>query len=161
MGYPLLFTSVAFEGRRRTTRDNRAGVRKVHDDTAVDLPPECSQKRLLIDESASPTHIRRIDGAERDAIRVRQRSQFQSLVSDRFPVTGHTGGLDETTTPVVCEEHRGPLSQARLEKNDDTFSTNVGTSGPRRVDRLPSREGGSRITERKKDGGDTVLAVSS
>ena len=41
------------------------------------------------------------------------------------------------------------------------FSTNVGTSGLRRVDRLPSWEGGPRITERQKDGGDTVLAVSS
>ena len=51
---------------------------KTHDGTAVDLPPECSQKRLLIDESTSPTHIRRIDGAERDAIRVRPRSQFRN-----------------------------------------------------------------------------------
>ena len=156
--------SVAFEGRSRTTRDNRAGVRKTHDDTAVDLPPECSQKRLLIDESASPTHIRRIDGAERHATRVRQRSQFQSPFSDRFPVTGHTGGQDETKekpTPVTYEEQRGPLSQARLQKNDNTFSANVGTSGLRRVDRLPSWEGGPRITERQKDGGAAVLAVSS
>ena len=122
------------------------------------------QKRLLIDESAPPTHIRRIDGAERDAVRVKQRSQFQSPFSDRFPVTGHTGGQDETKekpTPVAYEEQRGPLSQARLQKNDDTVSTNVGTSGLRRVDRLPSWEGGPRITERQKDGGGTVLAISS
>ena len=64
-------------------------------------------------------------------------------------------------TPVACEEQRGPLSQARLKKTDDTFSTNVGTSSLRRVDRLPSWEGGPRITERQKDRGDTVLAVSS
>ena len=64
-------------------------------------------------------------------------------------------------TPVACKDQRGPLSQARLQKNDDTFSPNVGTSGLRRVDRLPSWEGGPRITERQKDGGDTVLTVSS
>ena len=63
--------------------------------------------------------------------------------------------------PVACEEQRGPLSQARLKKTDDTFSTNVGTSSLRRVDRLPSWEGGPRIIERQKDRGDTVLAVSS
>ena len=53
------------------------------------------------------------------------------------------------------------MSQASLHK-DDAFSTNnVGTSSLRRVDRLPSWEGGPRITERQKDGGTTVLAVSS
>ena len=62
---------------------------------------------------------------------------------------------------MACEEQRGPLSQARLQKNDDTFSSNVGTSGLRRVDRLPSWEGGPRITERQKDGGAAVLAISS
>ena len=40
---------------------------RIHENIAVNLPPECSRKRLLIDESASPTHIRRRDGAERDA----------------------------------------------------------------------------------------------
>ena len=73
------------------------------------------------------------------------------------------GRQDETKvkpTPVACEEQRGPLSQARLQK-DDAFSTNVGTSSLRRVDRLPSWEGRPRITERQKDGGSTVLAVSS
>ena len=116
--------SIAFEGRSQTARDNRAGV-KTHNDTAVDLPPECSQKRLLIDESTSPTHIRRIDGAERDAIRVRQRSQFQSLFTDRLPVTCHTWGRDETSknsTPVACGEQQfGPLSQPCLQKKDDTL----------------------------------------
>ncbi|CAN0029143.1 unnamed protein product, partial [Ascophyllum nodosum] len=89
---------------------------RIHDNTAVNLPPDCSQKRLLIDET------------ERDAIRVGRRSQFQSLFSDRFPVTGQTGRRDETEekpTSVTCEEQRGPLSQARLQK-DDAFSTNVG-----------------------------------
>ena len=62
---------------------------------------------------------------------------------------------------MACEEQRGPLSQARLQKNDDTFSANVGTSGLRRVDRLQSWEGGPRITERQNDGGGAVLAVSS
>ena len=147
-------SSVAFEGLSRTTRDNRAGVRKIHDNTVVNLPPECSQKRLLIDESTSPTPIRRIDGAERDATRVRRRSHFQSLFSDRFPVSGQTERRDETKeklTPVTREEQQGPLSQARLQK-DDAFSTNVGTSSLHRVDRLPSREEGPRITERQKDG---------
>ena len=147
-------SSVAFEGLSRTTRDNRAGVRKIHDNTAVNLPPECSQKRLLIDGSASPTPIRRTDGTERDAIRVRRKSQFQSLFTDRFPVSGQTERRNETIeklTPVTCEEQQGPLSQARLQK-DDAFSTNVGTSNLRKVDRLPSREGGPRITERQKDG---------
>ena len=63
-----------------------------------------------MDESAPPTHIRRIDGAERDAVRVKQRSQFQSPFSDRFPVTGHTGGQHEMKkkpTPVAYEEQRG------------------------------------------------------
>ena len=63
--------------------------------------------------------------------------------------------------PVACEEQRRPLSQARLKKNDDTFSTNVGTSSLRRIDRFPSWEGGPRITERQKDGGGAVFAVSS
>ena len=62
---------------------------------------------------------------------------------------------------MACEEQGGPLLQARLQKNDDTFSTNVGTSGPRRLDRFLSRQGGCRITERQKNGGDAVLAVSS
>ena len=44
---------------------------------------------------------------------------------------------------------------------DDAFSTNVGTSSLRRVDRLPSWEGGPRITERQKAGRATVLAISS
>ena len=71
---------------------------------AVDLPPECSQKRLSIDESTSPTHTRRIDGAERDAIRVRQRSQFRN------------------STPVACDEQQfGSLSRPCLRKKDDTF----------------------------------------
>ena len=61
---------------------------------------------------------------------------------------------------MACEEQRGPLLQARL-KNDDTFSTNVGTSSLRRVDRLPSWEGGPWITERQKDGRATVLVVPS
>ena len=138
-------------------------MRKIHDDTAVDLPPECSQKRLLIDESASPTHRRRTDGAKRNAIRVRRRSQFQSLFSDRFPVIGHTGRRDETKekpTPVACEEQRGPLSQARLQK-EDAFSTNVETSSLRRVDHLPSREGRPWITERQKDGWTPVLTAST
>ena len=60
---------------------------------------------------------------------------------------------------MTCEEQRGPLLQARLKKGD-AFSTNVGTSGLRRVDRLPSREGRPRITERQKDGWTTVLAAS-
>ena len=86
------------------------------------------------------------------------------MFSDRFPVTGRAGGRDETKekpTPVACEEQRGPLSQARLQKYDDTFSTNVGTSGLCRVDRLPSWEGRPRINERQKDGRATVLAISS
>ena len=62
---------------------------------------------------------------------------------------------------MACEEQRGPLSQAHLQKNDDTFSANVGTSGLRRVDRLPSWKRGPQITERQKDGGAAVLAVSS
>ena len=60
---------------------------------------------------------------------------------------------------MTYEEQRGPLSQARLQK-DDAFSTNVGTSSLRRVDRLPSREGRPRVTERQKDGWTTVLAAS-
>ena len=71
-----------------------------------------------------------MDEAERDAIRVRRKSQFQSLLLDRFPVSGQTerrNEIIEKLTPVTCEEQRGPLSQARLEK-DDAFSTNVGTS---------------------------------
>ena len=62
---------------------------------------------------------------------------------------------------MACEEQCGPLSQTRLQKNDDLFSTNVGTSGLSRVDRLPSWEGGPPITERQKDRGGTVLAVLS
>ena len=106
--------------------------------------------------------IRRMNGVERDAIRVRRRSQFQSLFSECFPVSGYTERRDETReglTPVTCEEQQGPLSQARLQK-DDPFRTNVGTSSLRRVDRLPSREGGPRITERQKDGRTTVSAAS-
>ena len=83
-------------------------MKKIHDDTAVDLPPECSQKRLLMDESTYPTHIRCIDGAERDAIRVNQRSQFQSLFS-----------TSKKSTPVACKEQFGPLSQPCLQKKDD------------------------------------------
>ena len=89
---------------------------------------------------------------------------FQSLFSDRSPVTGHRRGQDETSeksTPVACEEQLGPLSQLCLKKKDDTFSTNVQTSSLRRVDHLPSWEGGSRITERQKDRRAAVLAVSS
>ena len=137
-------------------------MRKIHDITAVNSPLKCSQKRLLIDESASLTPIRRINGVERDAIRVRRRSQFQSLFSECFPVSGYTERRDETReglTPVTCEEQQGPLSQARLQK-DDPFRTNVGTSSLRRVDRLPSREGGPRITERQKDGRTIVFAAS-
>ena len=101
--YPSI-PSIALEGRSRTVRDNRAGVRKTHNGTAVDLPPECSQKRLLIDESTSLTHIQRIDGAERDAIRVRPRSQFRN------------------STPVACDEQQfGSLSRPCLRKKDDTF----------------------------------------
>ena len=84
------------------------------------------------------------------------------MFSDRFPVSGQTERRDETkekVTPVACEEQQEPLSQARLQK-DDAFSTNVGTSSPHRVDRLPSREGGPRITERHKDGWTTVFAAS-
>ena len=94
-------SSVAFEGLSRTTCDNRAGVRKIHNNTAANPPPECSQKRLLIDESASPTPIRRMNGAEGGAIRVRRKSQFQSLFSDRFPVSGHTERRDETREPPL------------------------------------------------------------
>ena len=66
---------------------------------------ECSQKRLLIDESTSPTHIQSIDGAERDAIRVRQKSQFQ-----------------KKSTPVACDDQQfGPVSQRCLQKKDDTL----------------------------------------
>ena len=103
-----------------------------------------------------------MDGAERDAIRVRRKRQFQSSFSDRFPVSGQTerrNEIIEKLTPVKCEERQGPLSQARLQK-DDAFSTNVGTSSLRRVDRLPSREGGPRITERQKDRWTTVFAAS-
>ena len=103
-----------------------------------------------------------MNGAERDAIRVRRKSQFQSLFSDRFLVSGHTERRDETReglTPVPCEEQQGSRSQARLQK-DDAFRTNVGTSSLRRVDRLPSREGGPWITERQKDGWTTVFAAS-
>ena len=60
---------------------------------------------------------------------------------------------------MACEEQQEPLSQASLQK-DDAFSTNVGTSSLRRVDRLPSWDGGPPITERQKDEGATVLAVS-
>ena len=60
---------------------------------------------------------------------------------------------------MTCEEQQGPLSQARLEK-DGAFSANVGTSSLRKVDRLSSREGGPRITERQKDGWITVFAAS-
>ena len=60
---------------------------------------------------------------------------------------------------MTCAEQQGPLSQARLQK-DDAFSTNVGTSSPSRVDSLPSREGRPRITERQKDVWTTVLAAS-
>ena len=103
-----------------------------------------------------------MNGAERDAIRVRRKSQFQSLFSDRFPVSGQTERRDETReelTPMTCEEQQGPRSQARLQK-DDAFSTNVGTSSLRRVDRLPNREGGPRIAERQKDGWTTVFGAS-
>ena len=134
----------------------------MHDNTAVNLPPECSQKRVLLGERASPTPIRRIDGAERDAILVRRKSQFQSLFSDRFPANGQTERRDETLeklTPVTCEQQQGPRSQARLQTYD-AFSTNVGTFSLRRVDRLPSREGGPRIAERQKDGWTTVFAAS-
>ena len=62
---------------------------------------------------------------------------------------------------MACEEQRGPRSQARLQKNDDTFSANVGITNLRRVDRLPSWEGGPRITERQKDGGAAVHALLS
>ena len=65
----------------------------------------------------------------------------------------------EKPTPVVCEEQGGPLSQARLHK-DNAFSTNLGTSSLRRVDRLPSREGRWRITERQQDGWTPVLTAS-
>ena len=60
---------------------------------------------------------------------------------------------------MTCEEQQVPLSQARLQKYD-AFSTNVGTSSLRRVDRLSSREGGPRITERQKDGWTTVFVAS-
>ena len=60
---------------------------------------------------------------------------------------------------MTCEEQQGPLSQARLQK-DDAFSTNVGTSSLRRVDRLPNRKGEPQITERQKDGWTTVFAAS-
>ena len=60
---------------------------------------------------------------------------------------------------MTCEEQQGPRSQARLQK-DDAFSTNVGTSSLRRVDRLLSRDGGPRITERQKDGWTAVFAAS-
>ena len=62
---------------------------------------------------------------------------------------------------MACEEQRGPLSQARLQKKDDTFSINVRNSSLRRVDRLSSWEGESRITERQNDRGTAVPAVSS
>ena len=103
-----------------------------------------------------------MNGAERDAIRVKQKSQFQSLFSDRFPVSGQTERRDEAReglTPVPCEEQQGPRSQARLQK-DDAFRISVGTSSPRRVDRLPSRKGGPRITEKQEDGWTTVFAAS-
>ena len=103
-----------------------------------------------------------MNGVERDAIRVRRRSQFQSLFSDSFLVSGQTKRRDEAReklTPVTCEEQQGPLLQARLQK-DDAFRTNIRTSSLRRVDRLPTREGGPRITERQKDGWTTVFAAS-
>ena len=103
-----------------------------------------------------------MNGAESDAVRVRRKSQFQSLFSDRFPVSGHTERRDETSeglTHAPCEEQQGPRSQARLKK-DDAFSTNVGISSLHRVDRLPNREGGPRITEKQKDGWTTVFAAS-
>ena len=62
---------------------------------------------------------------------------------------------------MACEEQLGPLSQPYLQKKDDTFSTNVRTFSSRRVDLLPSREGGSRITERQKNRRAAIFAVSS
>ena len=62
---------------------------------------------------------------------------------------------------MACEGQQGPLSQARLQKKDDTFSNNIRNSSLRRIDRLSSWERGSSITKRKKDGGAAVLALSS
>ena len=66
--------------------------------------------------------------------------------------------MKEKLAPVTCEEQLGPLSQTRLQKYD-ALSTHVLTSSLRRVNRLPSREGKPRITERQKDGWTTVLAA--
>ena len=62
---------------------------------------------------------------------------------------------------MACKEQLGPLSQSCLQNKDDAFSNNVRNSSLRRIDHLPSWERGSRITERQKDGGAAVLALSS
>ena len=116
--------SIAFEGRSRTTRDNRAGVRKTHDGTAVDLPPECSQKRLLIDESTSPTRVRNVDRAESDAMRVSRK-------------------------PVTCDEQQRHMSQVSRKKSDvessseqiqnKIFECSIGSLDPKKLLKCPSQ----------------------
>ena len=67
----------------------------------------------------------------------------------------------EESSPSVCEEQHGSQSQALRLQKYDAFRTNVRTSSPRRVDFLPSRKEGPRISVGQKDGWTAVLAASS
>ena len=104
-----------------------------------------------------------MNGAE-DAIRVRRERHFQGLFSNRFPVIGLTGRRDkavEESFRSACEEQHGSRSQASRLQTYDAFRTNVRASNPRRVDFLPSRKRGPRITVGQKDEWTVVLAASS
>ena len=103
-------------------------------------------------------------GAEKDAIRVRRERKFESLFSNRFSISGQTGRRDEIReelSPSTCEEQHGSRSQALRLNKYEAFKTSVRSSSPRRVDRLPSRKRGPRITERQEGGWSAVFAASS
>ena len=59
---------------------------------------QCSQKRSGDDNNSSPTPIGRMNGVERDAIRVRRKSQFQGIVSSNLRRAGRISIASFTPT---------------------------------------------------------------
>ena len=90
----------------------------------VNLPSECSQKRLFLDESTSPTRVRNVDRAESDAMRVSRK-------------------------PVTCDEQQRHMSQvSRCSKKSDVeslseqiqneiFERSIGSPDPEKIVEIP------------------------
>ena len=89
---------------------------------------------------------------------------IQSSFSTCFPAIGQTGRRDETmkeSSPSPCEEQQGSRLRAFCLQTYESLRPNVRSSSPRRVDLLPSRKRGPRITVGQKDGRPAVFAALS